>query len=403
MAHTRQQGILAPGSDAVHDADVIMTAAVVGHAYARLSNNSNCAFDIEADTDPGQDAKMAANWDRHKRAVAKINKALETMGGQYGKPGAGKEAIVGVTPVYDKQGNITRITGGAGDLPLDSPLRYNPPLPKDLAGAKLYALAFDPRVGYQGRGAYTGFVQGRQGGQSNLFSTYRQRVPTAFGRRWLPSAQPKDGNAPIGLAQNERIWGMITDNAAQDKLRQQGMYFKDQDKARGGTGLVTDDIVGYTHGMVQAVYDVEMWKAVHPHEHAGTPYEIAVGKDTTKLASCFTCAIFMQANGYPASATHLGRGESWLPQYPENGSTASTQDRSRAACNEKWASYCKAIIDAGIACVDKRLATEQHKASMSSLKAYLAGKLPMDYANLILDAVTVHEHEVVRVDRTLQA
>ncbi len=403
MAHLRQRGILAPDSDAVHDADVIMTAAVVGHAYTRLSNNSNCAFDIEADTDPGQDAKMAVNWDRHKRAVAKINKALETMGGQYGKPGAGKEAIVGVTPAYDKHGHITRISGGAGDLPLDSPLRYNPPLPTDLAGAKLYALAFDSRVGYQGRGAYTGFVHGRKDGQSNLFSTFRQRVPTSFGRRWLPNAKPKDNNASIGLSQDERIWGMIGNNALQDELRRQGMYFKDQDKARGGAGVATGDIVGYTHGMVQAIYDVEMWKAISPHEHAGTPYEIAVGNETTKLASCFTCAIFMQANGYPASATHLGRGESWLPLYPENGNSVSSQDRTRAACNEKWAAYCKTIIDAGIACIERRLATDQHKASAAGLKAYLAGKQPLDYANLVLDAVTVHEHEVVRVDRTLLA
>ncbi|MBB5368985.1 MULTISPECIES: hypothetical protein [unclassified Janthinobacterium] len=401
MAHIKQAGILAPASDAIHDADVIMTAAVVGHAYSRLSNNSNCAFDFEADADPGEDARMAGNWERHKRAVAKINKALETKGGKYGKPGAGKEAIVGITPAYDRNGNIMRITGGAGDLPLDSQLRYNPPLPADLAGSQLYQLATEHTVGYQGRGAYTGFIQGRESGQSNLFSTYRQRVPGTFGRRWLPSVKPNDNGSPIGKGETERIWGMIASNQAQGKLKKDGMYFQDQDTARGANGLTTDDIVGYTHGMIQAIYDVEMWKLVNPHQHAGTPYEIAVGTQTTKLASCFTCAIFMQANGYPASATHLGRGESWLPLYAENGK--SKQDQTRSACNDKWASYCKLIIDEGIACIENRLATDKHKASMRSLKDYLARKAPLDYANLVLDAVTVHEHEVVRVDRTLLA
>jgi hypothetical protein len=403
MPHLKQQGIIDATTSARDDADVIMSAAIVGHAYARLRANKNCAFDIEANAPGDDDAKLRSDFERHVRAVAKVNKALQVMGESYGLPGRGKEAIVGVTPVYNPQGDIMRITGGSGDLPLDSPLRYNPALPTDLAGSKLYALAKRPGIGYQGRGAYTGFVQGRDGGQSNLFSTYRQRVPDNTGRRWIPS--DTQGLEPaIGTGPKQRIWGMVLDNEKQSTVQKPAnMYFRDEDRARGGTGLTTDDIVGYPHGMVQAIYDVVQWKLASPGKAAGTPYEIAVGEHTTKLASCFCCAIFMQANDFPASATHLGRGESWSPLYVEGSDPHTAQNKARLQCNSNWANYCRTILDYGMRCIESRLSTDGHRRSMTKLKAYVSGKSAQDYGNLILDAVTVHESEVVRLDRTLQA
>jgi hypothetical protein len=45
----------------------------------------------------------------------------------------------------------------------------------------------------------------------------------------------------------------------------------------------------------------------------GTAYEVAVGFETSKLASCFGCTTFMYANGAPPSFMHFGRAESWVP------------------------------------------------------------------------------------------
>ena len=65
-----------------------------------------------------------------------------------------------------------------------------------------------------------------------------------------------------------------------------------------------DDIATYTHGMIQAIYKAY---GLGP---SCTPYEIAVGDQTKKMASCLPCTFFMVATGYPPNSIHLGRGES---------------------------------------------------------------------------------------------
>lgn len=60
------------------------------------------------------------------------------------------------------------------------------------------------------------------------------------------------------------------------------------------------------HGMTQSII----------HYHGNTDddkvnIELALSKDTCKVASCIPCSIFMWANGTPASATHFGRGDNW--------------------------------------------------------------------------------------------
>lgn len=63
------------------------------------------------------------------------------------------------------------------------------------------------------------------------------------------------------------------------------------------------------HGMIRAICKylptkTDVW------------VELALGKDTSKVASCLPCSLFMSSNGTPASATHLGRGDNWnLPAY----------------------------------------------------------------------------------------
>jgi hypothetical protein len=423
MPFVHQQGILDASTSALADGDVIMAAAIVGHAYTRLFNRKACSFETEAPLDiPPQHIQDTPEIKDLIAVVGAINLALQNAGADFGKP-TGRKVEARITPTYVANGNV-RIIGGSGDLPLDSPLRYDPPAPATQAARDLLALALRQlkpggseaplNVGYQGSGAYTGFVDGRAGGQSNLFSTYRHVIPNdPASRRWIPSA-PVD-NVTLGKGDAQKIWGMIQTNKFQATLAAQGMYFQDADVQRNPAVLCEAcSVVGYTHGMIQAIYDVEMHKLADPGNPAGTPYEIAVGKvggstpaSTTKLASCICCALFMEATDHPASCTHLGRADSWAPLYPENPgggvpNMSTVQNKSRAAANDKWAAYCATVITAGIPLIEKNVVGAEHVQSAAKLKACVAGLKPVDFANLILDAVTLGQNETARLKRTLR-
>jgi hypothetical protein len=425
MGFVHQQGILDNTTSAHADGDVIMAAAIVGHAYTRLSKNLNCAFETEAPlVVPPQRVEDSKDIRELEAVVGAINLALQNAGGNFGKPG-GRLAQAGITPTYgdDGNGNVNvRIIGGSGDYPLDSPLRRNPPAPATTAALDLLKLALGqltPKggtqlapLGYQGPGAYTGFVDGRSDGQSNLFCTYRHVIPNdPTSRRWIPSV-PVDGVA-VGTAPGQKIWGMLGTRADQAKLAAQGMYFQDEDKSHPPVVLDEHALVGYTHGMIQAIYNVKFFETAQPGKPAGTPYEIAIGtvagphpSRTTKLASCICCAVFMEATGFPASSTHLGRAECWAPLYPENAGggapdMSTAQNKSRAKANSTWAAYCATIISAGMPLIERNLKDDEHRRSFASLKVYAQGRQPIDFANLILDAVTLCQNETTRLGRTL--
>lgn len=416
MSLVKQRGILSANSDAAKDADVIMTAAVVGWAWSRLSNPDTNRRHAKIDLEVVDSRKLTeqqlqsqtADVDLHKSVIGRINQLLVASGLK-----SNELVQLGVTPIWTVGG---RITGGTGDKDPLNPYRYDPPLPDGYA-AKLYLLATNPAtahlMGYQGRGAYTGFVDGRTDGQTALMCTYRHNVPLddAYGRRWHPVE-----------AQQDKTWGMIGNNQTQDHedpdetkqgLKQWGMHFE------GPPPTPNKDIVGYTHGLPQAIYDVHFHKRANdtgpkktPY-NPGTPYEIAVGKQTTKLASCFPCSVFMEATGHTASSTHLGRGESWSPLYPPANPT-TTQHQAWQECNTLWQGYCKTIIDAGLRCLmhdNASLVNNDWRASVAALNAYLndsthgvnrtPNTAPQAYANVILDALTVHDGEVKRLNRTL--
>lgn len=80
------------------------------------------------------------------------------------------------------------------------------------------------------------------------------------------------------------------------------------------------------HGMTRAITYAPSFS--DPNQ---VHFELALGKDTNKVASCIPCSLFMKAMGNPATYTHLGRGDNWnLPQNCD------------AYCKEKWTKY---IID----------------------------------------------------------
>ncbi|MET0402798.1 MAG: hypothetical protein ABW123_10365 [Cystobacter sp.] len=408
-----QKGILSDQSEPKVDADVIMTVAVVGYAVTRLREKKNVRFDVEV-KDLGSTELTLNNADLKatRGAVGRLN-ALLLAGGYSGK----ELCQVGVSPLWGSLGGngqpINRITGGTGDQDVHSSERYEPSLPPGHAEL-LLRVAQAPGVGYQGRGAYTGFVAGQTGGtQTSLKSTFRHNAPpTGQGRRWHPTPnQHIPGSADVGGNPTQKVWGMIVDNHLQDHpvtnvdgkpepfdkrgLKQQGMHFVDAQPVAG------KDIQGYTHGMIQAIYDVK-WRG------SGTPYEIAVGTLTTKLASCFPCSLFMEATGHPASSTHLGRGESWLPEYPAATGTPNARDSAINACNTDWADYCRKILTSGLDIVlhdasSRALIAPTHLQTVEALKQYLSGKDARAHANVILDALTLHSSELDRLQRTLAA
>jgi hypothetical protein len=426
------------------DADVIVTAVMLGYSFKRIHEEKDCRFDVEI-----RDPELKKDWTEKEikdevgdvqvlgKCVDKLNEII--------LPFKGRKVEVGVSPLYeiDKTGKHDarrRITGGSGDLPSTDKRRYNPDPPTGLS-AQLYTLGLTG-IGYQGRGAYTGFVAGRTSGQSALMSTIRHNIPTGghYGRRW----HPRDGQvigAAVGDGPTQRTWGMIVNNKTQQPWDAHGpraiptnksdAFFTHDDYTKSIMGygmhfvdpttVPGTDIVGYTHGMIQAIYDVEFHKKATPNENPGTAYEIAVGNFTFKLSSCFPCSVFMEATGHPASSTHLGKGESWSPLYQkpttaghdpwDPNNLSGTQPKSWAETNKKYFKYLWEVLQQGntmmLGAVAQKKVKDSHKPSVTALNDYLHSLTADTWANhlacgnLFLDALTVHKGEAQRIVDTL--
>ncbi len=421
LKHAALAGILGDKTDAVYDAEVIMTAALLGYCWERLSAGKSAKFDYEVKFKEGE---LVLSEDEkkdkaiHEAVIAKLNAVLKAGGLKSGA------AEIGITPFWGVgEGKTMRIVGGTGDLDPGDKNRYIPKEPEGLA-ATLYKTATGSLadkegnlipVGYQGFGAYTGFITGRKNGQTGLLCTFRHVIPSdaGYGRRWLPKEiTPRMLGAPLkvpalGDGDTERkVWGMIQNNKGEAELKSKdGMHFEGVPEA--------GDIVGYTHGMIQAIYDV-LWRG------EGTPFEIAVGKKTTKLSSCFPCSIFMEATGFPASSTHLGKGASWALQYPKavddkgvaseiddpyTRKPLSTQHAAYQKGNLLFYQYSAKILKAGLACLKAgaKHVQEKNGPSVEALDAYLSKQTELTAAgNLILDAITIQQSEAPRVDGTLK-
>lgn len=80
----------------------------------------------------------------------------------------------------------------------------------------------------------------------------------------------------------------------------------DKIEASCACNQVFASVHGMTRSMINYLPNIDKQKVC---------LELALGRDTCKVASCIPCSIFMSANGTPATATHLGRGDNWnFPQ-----------------------------------------------------------------------------------------
>ena len=66
------------------------------------------------------------------------------------------------------------------------------------------------------------------------------------------------------------------------------------------------DLFASVHGMTQSI--IHYYGNGDPNK---VNIELALSKDTCKVASCIPCSLFMWSNGTPATATHFGRGDNW--------------------------------------------------------------------------------------------
>lgn len=473
MTERKTKGIFNDDTSPDIDADVIMTAAAVGYAARRLKDQRNCAFAAEVEqnfpvaprlTLPQRIVDYAAFQEESERLSAKyleqvkqyqasvgsldklgplarddidfskgwilLDNAIERMNLALGI--APRESVprvvVDASPNYGDAG-VVWIVGETGNLSLENQNRYlNSPIRSRECASLIGYIESDGFKGYKGKGAYTG-MSARQDGHPYIYSTFRSYPSATFGDRWVPKDPAlmkiaiEQGNSPSPDVRYISTWGIIGDNALATKVRNEHQMFY-RDEVQGSPQYETH-VVGYTHGMIQAIYDVAQAR-INNNPDPGTPFEIGLlGKtkndpSTTKMASCFYCGLFMEANEQPASSIHLGLGESWAPAYfnddvkransrinRDGNRDFSSLDFTKAieTCNEKWARYCADTLQVGYGLLAKKkeLVAPDHLQSLGALGDFLNSSKKNDAANLILDSATVHQKIAVRIVRTLKA
>lgn len=416
MTFRRNHGILSnsASADPACDADVIMTAAVLGFASKQVSQTHPVRFDVEPGSPP-------SDWDRFTGIVERIDRAVvDHLRAEGLEPEGGVNA--GLSPDHTKGAVIMGVYKIAGQ---EAPASVGEPelSPK---GQVLYNRIKNEEVSqYTGRGAYTGFVDNwnSEGKTSPIGPrpTARFLVPAVeehhdhanrgwAGSRWLPPVESplwadrrrlgtKNSFVPWGMIGGDKAWkpgagdnANLADQISSEMRDRYGMVFNGEP--------TNDDIVAYTHGMIHCIYKAY---ALGP---SCAPYEITVGTQTTKLASCLPCTLFMTASGYPPTSIHLGRGESWAPLFAPYNPGEASEPNERGVINDlnyAWCLSCKEFLETGLAILDDAHIEQSHIKARDALCAYLnAADGDESAAMLILDALTIHDSEANRVDRTLR-
>jgi len=392
MPFVQSRGILSNNTDPSYDADCIVTAMILGLSREYVGRKREIIFSVDSTfvPDPSSQRSHMEQLDEHylslgkslsslQATVDKINNALKTLG-------ISNLPKVKVSTVreWHEQEYITGRSHGAG-LPF-SMLRKNQQIvtsARELVSSMQedHTCAF----GYVGRGAYTGVHALAEDDIRYIGSTFRHYINPEERDRWIPDGV--DGT-----------WGLIGESETLD-----GMHNTPPEQQNSR-------LVGYTHGMIQAVYSAAY------DGFKGDTIEVAVGTKTTKLASCFACTTFMCASDRPPDAIHLGRGESWAPIY--GGQTPSCDvlhDRRQVPternklnqavnyANKKWYKKCASWLYWGTS-IDIKRVRKNHQKSWRLLTEFARQNKGTvgPSANMFLNALTVHAKDSERVDRTLK-
>jgi len=445
MAWNRKNTILEAGSTAEIDADVIFTSAFVGLAsdFARQHKKWRVAMEPELELTKGKEGdQRSARTVKDKESMTKHNLFCTLVNHIVRRSLKSSEFTLGwgFSPSFTAGGMIA---GGTAAEFMDGTLnsQYKEVARKYLTAAKSPSTRTDPWEMYIGRGAYCGLVVDDDGNAVTAMSTVRTTLKDTtlkgnenfypdpldkqVGDRWCPpSDHPGYANkdstkVDVGGAHKTWIWGMIKDADTQVALQSQGMKFYCGNDNQKGL-----DVVGYTHGLPRCVYECVRAKKGHP-------YEMSIGVNTFKLASCMGCTFFMIANGFTPSASHVGRSESWSPLYHVFGNNPSTvlaplddehdQIKAFELANNRWADAVTSWMKQGVLAVAEVTSEPwedssthiprldpKHAASLDALKKRLSTVEEKKEehrrvcCNLLLDAFTVHKGDLDRVVNTLE-
>jgi len=432
MPFRNTKGIVTESGDPIFEADVIMTAATLGFAAAYIAETGN---PIRFDMDPLDVQKDEKSFTVFTDAIGRMNEAIHSYLVKMGI--ASSEVQASLSPQYGKGAVIMGIYKLAGQTAPESVTA--PVLSK--AGQSLYDRIKNMEVPqYTGRGAYTGFVDNNntEGDTNPVGPRSTARFPAPVPGRHAPDPHPR-WLPPIDCVPPAQVWnirerpdgtyvpwGMIGGDFAgspPDPTQPNAIHATNlADQMTNNMALFgmvfngdinSADIAAYTHGMVQAIYKAY---SLGP---SCTPYEIAVGDVTKKMASCIPCTLFMYSLGYPPTAIHLGRGESWAPLYePYNPNGVEEENESGVIrdLNNAWYANCLKWINIGLEILDDSHIMADHKPSQESVKQYLnihaanafnGERINFDVPDytvagvLILDALTIHRPELDRIKSTL--
>ncbi|MDM8521368.1 hypothetical protein QUF64_15080 [Anaerolineales bacterium HSG6] len=404
---TYQKSGLHLPKEAIMDADCIVTAMLLGLCREYVGGKKEIILTVEH---PEKEQEISTyrkgEYERTKdlealiKTTAKVNAALKTLNLK-----SLPDVKYGYAPWWAEGAYITGKKHGKGipqSLKKDG-IELVGDVPKEVGkeGINLYYLQQlpspkYPAAQYTGRGAYTGVhIMGKK--RMFLGSTFRHGAAGNPGTRWVP--KPKRATRYDDEDKEIKPWGMI-----------QGQPVEGMEELKEEN----DEVVGYTHGMIQAIYSAAV------AGFKGQTIEVAVGEVTKKMASCFACTTFMCAADRPPDAIHLGRGESWMPIYA--GTLGSDHlcksikrhnkkckqdecDKAITYMNDKWHKKCASWLYWG-STINAEHVTDDHKKAWNRLVEFTKttkGKPDNGKsANLFLDALTVHDKDSRRVDRTLK-
>ncbi|WP_444930669.1 hypothetical protein ACJJIF_02500 [Microbulbifer sp. SSSA002] len=349
------------------------------------------------------------------------------------EPDASDSILDGQSP-QGKEGEL--ITGRKGSETSQAKFR---PTPMSLSKAAMLENALGEKdTIYRGRGAYTGVIDDPSCDHTKVYPTERIVYPCENGPKLLtkPTSrtpqiddsdleEPPQGlqldsagqqtfkGKPLNPTLEGGLWGVIAYPATLNNDNEKGMgpiNLSIQQLDDFGTQHLR---VGYVHGMCSAIVQCK---------HLGpwaTPYEMATGTQTTKMASCFACTTYMYANGYPPSSIHLGRGESWVP--PKADYIRIEKDHKDSQCEgylysgtclSEWQREIASYIRLGIKCMGNSSVAEHIDKNYKGLLIEVIQQIKTltpsngvdkdtenhkEISELFLEALTMHKKDSDRI------
>lgn len=118
------------------------------------------------------------------------------------------------------------------------------------------------------------------------------------------------------LANKPTITGLKTDPQALNNERQSLKSKQREVNQLNWGGGTQERNLASVHGLIRAIFAFNADQKGIGSDSLAVCCELALGKMTTKVASCIPCSLFAFSNGTPPNFTHLGRGDFW--NFPEN-------------------------------------------------------------------------------------